>query len=143
MGMPQMTDNFESNASSTRKRNGRIGAAAVAVAALSFGAGGFVFSQSSTGHATSSTAYSVVQLPAEGFREIAAVTRQAVTPPPRMVEQGSPFSFADLVEHVSPAVVTVVVDREGDRGGNGDAGGGHFDDIPASLPEFFRQFIGH
>src|SRR5205823_6877944 len=106
MGMPQMTDHLDSKSSSARKRNGRIAAAAVAVAALSFGAGGFVFSQSSPGghYATSSTAYSVVRLPAEGFREIAAVTRQAVTPPPRMLGQGSPFSLAGRVEHVSPAV---------------------------------------
>src|SRR5438105_8927537 len=144
MGMPQMTDNLDSTSSSARKRNGRIAAAAVAVAALSFGAGGFVFSQGSAGgdQTTSSTAYSVVRLPAEGFREIAAVTRQAVTPPPRMLEQGSPFSFADLVEHVSPAVVTVVVDRESARGGGNSGDGGNLDDIPAPFRDFFRQFGG-
>jgi serine protease Do len=142
MGIAAMTDNFQSKPSSARKRTGRLAASAVAVAALSFAAGGFVFSQSSSGHGAASTAYSVVQLPAEGFREIAAVTRQAVTPPPHMVEQGSPFSFADLVEHVSPAVVTVVVDRESARGNGGGGDGGNLDDIPAPFRDFFRQFGG-
>src|SRR5438105_6072260 len=139
-----MTDNFDSKSSSARKRNGRLAAAAVAVAALSFGAGGYVFSENAASgdRIGSNTSYSVVRLPAEGLREIAAVTRQTVTPPPRMVEQGSPFSFADLVEHVSPAVVTVVVDRESARGGGNSGDGGNLDDIPAPFRDFFRQFGG-
>ena len=32
--------------------------------------------------------------------------------PPRMLENGAPFSFADLVERVSPAVVTVTVEEQ-------------------------------
>jgi serine protease Do len=31
-------------------------------------------------------------------------------PPPRMVESGMPFSFADLVERVGPAVVSVTAE---------------------------------
>ena len=31
---------------------------------------------------------------------------------PRMLENGAPFSFADLVERVSPAVVTVTVEEQ-------------------------------
>src|SRR5579872_7022295 len=136
-----MTENHDSKRSANRKINGRVAAAAVAVSALSFAAGRYVFSHDNGGgeHANSSSAYSVVRLPEEGFREIAAVTKQAVAPPPRFMEQGSPFSFADLVEHVSPAVVTVVVDREtADRGGPG----GNLDDIPAPFRDFFRQFGG-
>jgi serine protease Do len=137
MGNLQMTENRESKPSSSRKLNGRLAATAVAVAALSFAAGGFVFSHSGATGEHASAGYSVVRLPQEGFREIAAVTRQNATPPPRLVEQGSPFSFADLVEHVSPAVVTVVVDRESaERGGQG----GNLDDIPAPFRDFFRQF---
>src|SRR6266481_9060627 len=30
--------------------------------------------------------------------------------PPRMLENGAPFSFADLVERVSPAVVTITAE---------------------------------
>src|SRR5690349_20844583 len=143
MGNPPMTENLDSKSSSTRKRNGRFTATAVAVVALSFAAGGFVFSHAGGAeHSVASTAYSVVRLPQEGFHEIAAVTRQTVNPPPRMVEQGSPFSFADLVEHVSPAVVTVVVDRESARGGGNGGDGGNLDDIPAPFRDFFRQFGG-
>src|SRR5579883_1600649 len=134
-----MTENQDSKRNVARKINGRVAAAAVAVSVLSFAAGGYVFSHDNGAgdHATSSSAYSVVRLPEEGFREIAAVTKQAVTPPTRFMEQGSPFSFADLVEHVSPAVVTVVVDREtAERGGPG----GNLDDVPAPFRDFFRQF---
>ena len=131
-----MNENLQSKPSSPKKRSGRLAAGAVAVAALSFAAGGFIFNHSGGPGQHASSSYSVVRLPEEGFREIAAVTRQA-NPPPRLVEQGSPFSFADLVEHVSPAVVTVVVDREtAERGGQG-AG---TDDIPAPFRDFFRQF---
>jgi serine protease Do len=72
------------------------------------------------------------------LRTVAAVTaRQAQPTPPRLLDQGSPFSFADLVEHVSPAVVTVVVDRE--SSGPQVAG---LDDVPAPFRDFFRQFGG-
>src|SRR5215469_5459691 len=33
-------------------------------------------------------------------------------PPPRMLEAGAPFSFADLVERVSPGVVTVTSETQ-------------------------------
>jgi hypothetical protein len=44
MGKSAMTENLDSKTSSNRKRNRRFAATAVAVAALSFAAGGFVFS---------------------------------------------------------------------------------------------------
>jgi len=105
----------------------------LAVAALSFGAGGIVFSQDIHPGDHSVPTYSLTQLPAEGLRTVAAVARSAT--PPRLLEQGSPFSFADLVEHVSPAVVTVVVDRE--SAGQQMTG---LDDVPAPFRDFFRQF---
>ncbi|MBI3758943.1 MAG: DegQ family serine endoprotease [Deltaproteobacteria bacterium] len=36
----------------------------------------------------------------------------AIDNKPRTLENGAPFSFADLVEHVSPAVVTITVEEE-------------------------------
>lgn len=53
---------------------------------------------------------------------------------PRMLENSAPFSFADLVERVSPAVVTITSETtttEGDM----DA-----DNIPAPFRDFFNQF---
>jgi len=52
--------------------------------------------------------------------------------PPRMLENGAPFSFADLVERVSPAVVTVTVEQQmkATQAFN-----------PEELPEPFRDFF--
>ena len=48
-----------------------------------------------------------------------------------------PFSFADLVEQVSPAVVTIMVERE--QQGRQMPG---MDQIPAPFRDFFKQFGG-
>jgi serine protease Do len=53
--------------------------------------------------------------------------------PPRMLESSAPFSFADLVERVSPAVVTITsetttTDSDGDDG------------IPQQFKDLFPQF---
>src|ERR1051326_6341163 len=118
----------------------RMGVAVAAIAAISFGAGGLLLGKDarvSEGSIPKQT-FSYTQLPEEGLRAVAAVTgRQQQATPPRLVDQGQPFSFADLVEHVSPAVVTVVVDRE--SAGPQVAG---LDDIPAPFRDFFRQFGG-
>ncbi len=55
---------------------------------------------------------------------------------PRMLETGAPFSFADLVERVSPAVVTVTVEEKVTQQ--------QFDpeDLPAPFRDFFNQFGG-
>ena len=53
--------------------------------------------------------------------------------PPRMIEQGAPFSFADLVERVSPAVVTILVDREERVDQNGGS-------TSSPLENFLQQF---
>lgn len=50
---------------------------------------------------------------------------------PRMLENGAPFSFADLVERVSPAVVTVTVEQQMKPQ--------NFN--PEELPEPFRDFF--
>jgi serine protease Do len=53
--------------------------------------------------------------------------------PPHMLEAGAPFSFADLVERVSPAVVTVTAEtQETDQQALNS---------PENLPEPFRDFF--
>jgi serine protease Do len=62
------------------------------------------------------------------------VSDERGAPPPRMLEAGAPFSFADLVERVSPAVVTVTAETE--ETGDQDAL-----NAPENLPEPFRNFF--
>ena len=57
----------------------------------------------------------------------------ASTTAPRFLENGAPFSFADLVERVAPAVVTVTVEEKVTQQNS------QID--PSSLPEPFRQFF--
>ncbi|HWU25828.1 MAG TPA: DegQ family serine endoprotease [Rhizomicrobium sp.] len=61
-----------------------------------------------------------------------AANMPATAAPPRMLENGAPFSFADLVERVSPAVVTVTVEEQLTQTSNID---------PSELPEPFRDFF--
>jgi serine protease Do len=53
---------------------------------------------------------------------------------PRMMENSAPFSFADLVERVSPAVVTITSETT-TTDNDADA-----DNIPAPFRDFFNQF---
>jgi serine protease Do len=53
---------------------------------------------------------------------------------PRMLENSAPFSFADLVERVSPAVVTITSETT-TTDGDADA-----ENIPAPFRDFFNQF---
>jgi serine protease Do len=62
----------------------------------------------------------------------AAATGPVRAGPPRMLENGAPFSFADLVERVSPAVVTVTVEEQLQPSAGID---------PSQLPEPFRDFF--
>src|ERR1041385_2868807 len=55
--------------------------------------------------------------------------------PPHMLEAGAPFSFADLVERVGPAVVTVTVEQEINA-----AAGMNPQDLPEPFRDFFNQF---
>ena len=56
-------------------------------------------------------------------------------PPPRLVENGTPFSFADLVERVSPAVVSVTAETVETAADDGLP-----DNMPDQFRELFRQF---
>ncbi|HSM96013.1 MAG TPA: DegQ family serine endoprotease [Rhizomicrobium sp.] len=56
---------------------------------------------------------------------------------PRMIENGAPFSFADLVERVSPAVVTITVEEQVKQQVGLDP-----DQIPEPFRDFFNQFGG-
>ena len=56
--------------------------------------------------------------------------------PPRMLESGAPFSFADLVERVSPAVVTITaIEQESAQDQMAQ-----LDDLPAPFRDLFNQF---
>ena len=63
-----------------------------------------------------------------------AVYRAPATP--RMLENGAPFSFADLVERVSPAVVTVTVEQQM-KPQNFNP-----EELPEPFRDFFNQFGG-
>ena len=54
---------------------------------------------------------------------------------PRMLENSAPFSFADLVERVSPAVVTITSRRPSPPKATAIA-----ENIPAPFRDFFNQF---
>lgn len=61
-------------------------------------------------------------------------SQSAPPPPPRMMENGTPFSFADLVERVSPAVVSVNAEEK--------VAQTQMNELPDGFQEFFRQFGG-
>jgi serine protease Do len=63
-----------------------------------------------------------------------AAYRAAATP--RMLENGAPFSFADLVERVSPAVVTVTVEQQMKPQNINP------EELPEPFRDFFNQFGG-
>jgi serine protease Do len=131
-----MTNDSSNTSNSWRKRKQalRISVAAVALAALSFGAGGYVLSPQLEAQApVPRQTFGMQDYPAEYLRQAAAVTPR--TNAPRLLEQGMPFSFADLVEQVSPAVVTIMVERE--QQGRQMPG---MDNIPAPFRDFFKQF---
>ncbi len=68
------------------------------------------------------------------------VSAQAAPAPstPRMIEAGAPFSFADLVERVGPAVVTVTVEET--AAPDQDVSADIPDDLPEPFKKFFREF---
>ena len=133
-----MTNQSPNQSSPSRKRKQvlSLSVAAIALAALSFGAGGLALNPSADANAPiPRQTFGMQDYPAEYLRQAAAVTPRAT--PPRMLEQGMPFSFADLVEQVSPAVVTIMVERE--QQGRQMPG---MDQIPAPFRDFFKQFGG-
>jgi serine protease Do len=62
---------------------------------------------------------------------------QARTATPRMLENGAPFSFADLVERVSPAVVTVTTEQQ-----MKPMQAFNPEELPEPFRDFFNQFGG-
>jgi serine protease Do len=101
----------------------RMAAGVLAFGATAFASGGVLFSQGSA-------------LARSELMQSAAATTPMLPNSPRLVPGNQQFSFADLVERVSPAVVSVQVDVE--RGMQPSAR----PDIPAPFREFFRRFDG-
>src|ERR1043165_7407670 len=104
-----------------RRRRSRLLAATSAAAILVVGLGAFALipRQAADIRAPSQEAQ---------LTQVAAVSK----PAPHMLETGAPFSFADLVERVSPAVVTVTTEQEVNAAANIN---------PQDLPEPFRDFF--
>ena len=108
------------------KRNSRMltGAAAAGVILISFGAYALLPSHSADPVTTDAV-------------RLASTDGKVQSPPPRMLENGMPFSFADLVERVSPAVVSVTADEIEKTNGQPD-----LDGMPDAFRDLFRQFGG-
>jgi len=110
------------------KPRARLMAAASAAAILLLGLGAFALLPHPVNDAnTAPEAAKPVQVAA------AMMPRQVASATPRLLENGAPFSFADLVERVAPAVVTVTVEEKVSQVNT------QFD--PSDLPEPFRQFF--
>jgi serine protease Do len=106
----------------------RLMAAASAAAILLLGLGAFALLPHPVNDAnTAPEAAKPVQVAA------AIMPREVASATPRLLENGAPFSFADLVERVAPAVVTVTVEQKVSQVNT------QFD--PSDLPEPFRQFF--
>lgn len=71
-------------------------------------------------------------MPQSGASAMAAPAKAG---PPRMLENGAPFSFADLVERVGPAVVTVTVEERSEPQKQFNP-----EDLPEPFRDFFNQF---
>ena len=100
---PENRDPRSSRRGASGSPKGLMAAAALAIGALAFVSGGVVFPQ----------AQALVK--SDLLRSTAAVTAPApspILPSPRLTQDRPLFSFADLVERVSPAVVTIQVDVE-------------------------------
>jgi serine protease Do len=110
-----------------------LGAAAIAI--FSFAAGGVVLSGGELSSLTDQIsdgrrAAVTTNLPQPIQIAAGAVENDA----PRFIEQGAPFSFANLVENVSPAVVTILTEREQQLSAQVPEG------IPEPFQDFFRRF---
>ncbi len=72
----------------------------------------------------------------EPVRMVSAQQIDSHSSPPRMLESGAPFSFADLVERVSPAVVTITaIEQESAQDQLSQ-----LDNLPAPFRDFFNQY---
>jgi serine protease Do len=106
-----------------------------AIAILSFAAGGFVFAQQDPGFQPGGGTGGA-RIAAAGDLPLAIPIAAEVADgdTPRLLEQGAPFSFANIVEHVSPAVVTILSSREAQVDIQNP------EDIPEPFREFFRRY---
>jgi serine protease Do len=72
----------------------------------------------------------------EPVRMVSAQQIDTHASPPRMLESGAPFSFADLVERVSPAVVTITaIEQETAQDQQSQ-----LDNLPAPFRDLFNQY---
>jgi len=109
---------------SQHKRHSRLLAAASAAVIVVVGLGAFALAPDKQSN----------QPVPHSTQVFAANTAKPRVQPPRMLENGAPFSFADLVERVSPAVVSVTVESKAEP----TAAMGQ---MPQEIPEPFRQFF--
>ena len=109
----------------SKPRHPKLLAASSAAAILVLGLGAFAL----VPQQASTTTSAVPQQQSAHLEQVAARSM-----PPHMLEAGAPFSFADLVERVSPAVVTVTVEQEVNA-----AAGMNMQDIPEPFRDFFNQ----
>src|SRR6185437_7284482 len=112
--------NMQSDTPKTPRRHSRLLAMSSAAAIVVVGLGAFALLPPVRDVAT----HNPVQLAANDTRGT-----------PRMLENSSPFSFADLVERVSPAVVTITSETMSTASDEqGDAS-------PENIPEPFRDLF--
>jgi serine protease Do len=69
----------------------------------------------------------------------AAIATEPHAPTARMLENATPFSFADLVERVGPAVVTITSETMTTENDD-DAEAGSPDNLPPAFRDLFNQF---
>jgi len=125
---PESRDPRASRGKFSGSPKGLMAAALLSMGALAFVSGGVVFSQANAlgkSNLLQSTA------------AVAPLSNAAAPPSPRLLQDRPNFSFADLVERVSPAVVTIQVDREEKMQMSSFQGG-----IPEQFGDLFRQFGG-
>ena len=112
---------------------GRLLASAIAGAMVIGGLGAFAMTQ--PGQSPQNKPRQQQHAPQKPQPAPLAVAPHPTTP--RMIENGAPFSFADLVERVSPAVVTITVEEQVKEQAGLDP-----DQIPEPFRDFFNQFGG-
>ena len=90
------------------------------------------------GAATQAQQHAPVLVPASNVAAHEA-SQPAHASTPRMLENSAPFSFADLVERVSPAVVTITSETMS-TASDEDGDSGAPDNLPAPFRDLFNQF---
>jgi serine protease Do len=119
-----MNDSPQNSMTKWVRRHGRLVAVSTAAVIVALGLGAFALLPAA--HHVTPADHTPVQ--------IAADTPAQKAPPPRMLESGAPYSFADLVERVSPAVVTITAETTAPKSAVLQ------EDIPEPFRNFFRQF---